>query len=236
MWKKCGKRKRAKEWSEVKTIRRAINSSNFGSTVTKTLCDDISIVQSRKRRRRRRNSCKFNRIYSLFIRPSTKRGTFNFTRAYPSALYLVSTWTRDGHKTERQIIETIVNHHKMLSNECERDIQLELNRNYLKSFPARLKFCHIVSWRQCICHAIPITGLIELWISLFFLFFSDRRHTKTVFRCIITVFADIFRSWLSVVIIRSDLYIDDVDVVFVDILGIVDHQLEDQRKNSHGSD
>lgn len=33
----------------------------------------------------------------------------------------------------------------MLTNECERDIQLELNRNYLKSFPARLKFCHIVS-------------------------------------------------------------------------------------------
>lgn len=33
----------------------------------------------------------------------------------------------------------------MLSNECERDLQLELNRNYLKSFPARLKFCHIVS-------------------------------------------------------------------------------------------
>lgn len=32
-------------------------------------------------------------------------------------------------------------------NECERDIQLELNRNYLKSFPARLKFCHIVSTR-----------------------------------------------------------------------------------------
>ncbi|XP_031629384.1 uncharacterized protein LOC116344784 [Contarinia nasturtii] len=31
----------------------------------------------------------------------------------------------------------------MLTNECERDIQLELNRNYLKSFPARLKFCHI---------------------------------------------------------------------------------------------
>lgn len=33
----------------------------------------------------------------------------------------------------------------MLTNECERDLQLELNRNYLKSFPARLKFCHIVS-------------------------------------------------------------------------------------------
>lgn len=33
----------------------------------------------------------------------------------------------------------------MLTNEYERDIQLELNRNYLKSFPARLKFCHIVS-------------------------------------------------------------------------------------------
>ncbi|XP_055302344.1 uncharacterized protein LOC129568456 [Sitodiplosis mosellana] len=31
----------------------------------------------------------------------------------------------------------------MLTNECERDIQLELNKNYLKSFPARLKFCHI---------------------------------------------------------------------------------------------
>lgn len=33
----------------------------------------------------------------------------------------------------------------MLNSDCERDIQLELNRNYLKSFPARLKFCHIVS-------------------------------------------------------------------------------------------
>lgn len=33
----------------------------------------------------------------------------------------------------------------MLTNETECRIQLEFNRNYLKSFSARLKFCHIVS-------------------------------------------------------------------------------------------
>lgn len=52
----------------------------------------------------------------------------------------------------------------MLTNECERDIQLELNRNYLKSFPARLKFCHIVSGfcliELFICLLISIIDLI----------------------------------------------------------------------------
>lgn len=46
----------------------------------------------------------------------------------------------------------------MLTNECERDIQLELNRNYLKSFPARLKFCHTVS----IEHASSVRKCIQV--------------------------------------------------------------------------
>lgn len=50
----------------------------------------------------------------------------------------------------------------MLTNECERDIQLELNRNYLKSFPARLKFCHIVS--ECVrCGARTTRHTLIYW-------------------------------------------------------------------------
>lgn len=45
----------------------------------------------------------------------------------------------------------------MQVNECERDLQLELNRNYLKSFPARLKCCHIVSayCNELLCYGFP---------------------------------------------------------------------------------
>lgn len=61
---------------------------------------------------------------------------------------------------------------------CENDIQLELNRNYLKSFPARLKFYHIVSefcsiswWiriKKFLCFSIAVFGnSLSIFIDLF---------------------------------------------------------------------
>lgn len=60
----------------------------------------------------------------------------------------------------------------MLTNDCERDIQLELNRNYLKSFPARLKFCHIVSTSEW-SHELGISEYDKNWFAVCLLLSSQ---------------------------------------------------------------
>lgn len=63
----------------------------------------------------------------------------------------------------------------MLPDDCERDIQLEFNKNYLKSFPARLKFCHVVSNLRTVMYYIRMIHsewlmYVLMWVTFLFQF------------------------------------------------------------------
>lgn len=117
----------------------------------------------------------------------------------------------------------------MLTNECERDIQLELNRNYLKSFPARLKFCHIVS----------ISEFIDMCIG----FFSSE-FLINIFFSIVIYTVPMYIGFRITVLLHtkclftnaySDLHWNYPCPMFTRFPGVIHNQLENNWKNSNGT-
>lgn len=125
---------------------------------------------------------------------------------------------------------------RMLTNECERDIQLELNRNYLKSFPARLKFCHVVSVKLLMAlNLVKYESKIEDCIDI-----SNIVHLK-LFRstvpglCKIGITTILYRL-IYFGNIYTNLHWVNIGTMFAYIPCIIDNQLEDKWKNSNGTD
>lgn len=122
----------------------------------------------------------------------------------------------------------------MLINESERSIQLELNRNYLKSFPARLKFCHVVS----------VFGLAtECLRARTENIASDNQFELIDFYCLHSVFGKL-NIWIIVIFHHrrlfyvnyySDRHSINTCFMFIDIFGNIDDDLESRWKDSNGA-